>query len=205
VRLNDILGLTASQRRRLRSWGKVRRLGPRVKRKAFSRDELLDYLRQGAIRSTRVLDRKRSTLDPTVFDYRKEFGSWRKAVDDAFGKGPLKPSIDARYVLRAVPYFNAWTWKRYLEARRAHPEILPSVRFILREFGKFSEFVACARWVSLEQTMESYRALWRKLGHRPLLEECRNNGVRIDFAIEFFRGKAGLDKLVGDMVESKEK
>lgn len=204
MRLKDVISLTAAQRKRLRSWGKVRKLGPRVERKAFSRDELLDYLKQGGIRSSRVLEQKRSSFDPTVFDYRKTFGSWRKAVEEAFGTNPLRPNIDTKYVLRAVPYFNAWTWRRYVEARKVHPDILPSVNFIRHEFGKFSEFIACARGLSLEQTMESYRAVWRKLGHRPTIEECRLQGVRIEFAIEFFRGKAGLDKLIGDTVETKE-
>jgi hypothetical protein len=205
VRFNDVIKLTAAQRSRLRSWNKVRKLGPRVKRKAFSRDELLDYLKQGGIRSWRVLEKKRSTFDPTTFDYRKEFGSWRKAVEVAFGSGSLRPEIDVLYVLRAVPYFNAWTWRKYKEARKAHPDVLPSVNFILHEWGKFSRFVFFARGQFLATAMNDYRAVWRKLGRRPTVDECQAHGVNLEFATAFFGSKYGLDWQISRTVDKKEK
>lgn len=203
VRLNDVIRLTRRQRCRLRAWGKIRRLGKREKRKDFSRDELVDYMRRNGIRSWRVLVRKRIMGDPTPFDYRKAFGRWSKAVEVAFGKDPLMPTVDVNYALQAVPFLGAWTWRKYLAARRSRPDIIPSARFIRREFGKFGEFIACARGMSLEQTMERYRALWRKMGHRPTVDECRERGIILEFAIEFFEGKAGLDWQIKRTVEKK--
>lgn len=165
-------------------------------RRRFARDELLDYMRRNNVRSSRELERKRIDGDPITFDYRREFGGWAAAVEEAFGKPALPTKVDAMYVLRAVPFFNAWTTRSYLAARRASPDVLPSINFVLKEFRTFKRFVALARCMSLKCVADGYDRLSRKLGRRPTVDECRADGLLLDFALEFFGGKKGLDDFV---------
>jgi hypothetical protein len=194
VKLSDIINLTPAQRRRLRNWGAPVKK-PHRKRPSFSRQELVEYLRKNEIRSWRTLERKRADGDPIPFDYRREFGSWQAAVEEVFGKPVVPVKVDSKYVLRAVPFFNAWTYRGYLAARRLSPHVLPSMNFVIKEFGSFELFIVCARGMSLKMVLDDYLALGRKLGRRPKLDECEAAGLKMEFALKFCRGKARLDDL----------
>jgi hypothetical protein len=208
VRLDEIIKLTPAQRRRLRLWG-AKRTYRMERRKPLSRDELIDYLRRNSIRSSRVLEKLRKDGDPTLYDFRKEFKTWQEAEEVAFGKEPFKPEIDAEFVLKAAVLYDVWTYRAYREARKLHPEMFPSVAFVYRKFTGFKEFVVFARGFSLQRTVDDYRALWRKLGRRPLIEDCKTAGLLMDMPMKVFGSKAALDAHVdglnkqGDKVRGK--
>lgn len=177
-------------------------LKPRRRRRKFTRQELLDYLKNNDIRSWRILEKKRIDGDPIPNDYRREFGSWRASLDEAFGKSPVPVEIDVDFVLKSIPYFNAWTYKNYINARKTSPDVLPSIYFVFKNFGKFKNFISFAREKSLEKTLEDYSVLVRKLGRSPTIDECRAAKLRIDFSSSFLKRKSGLDDLV-DLIEGR--
>jgi len=195
VRLEDIIRLSPAQRRRLRLCGPPRHYR-KERRKRYAADELVDHLRRGSIRSTRVLERLRRSGDPTTYDFRREFGSWRKAVEAAFGKSPFLPTVDLKYVLRSAVLYNVRTYRDYIGVRRSKPEVFPSIRFVRKEFSSFAKFALCVRGESLERTAEDYGVLWRKLGRRPLVEDCKTAGIMLDMPMKVFQSKAKFDDFV---------
>ena len=194
IKLGSLLPtLTARQMRRLRNWGRPFHHRTPKPRNSFSRQELLDYLKRTGTRSWRVLERNRVDGDPITGDFRKEFGTWKNAVEAALGPTITPLKTDALYVLRAVPFYNAWTYHSYIAARRLSPHVLPSMNFIRRTFGKFSTFIALAREMNLKKATDDYRALSLKMGKRPTIPECEAAGLNLGFALDFFGGKPGLD------------
>ena len=204
MKFDDIIKLPPKIRRRLRLWGPKRKYR-KEKRRSYSSDELSDYLRRHDIRSSRLLMARRKRGDPTVDDFRKAFGSWRNAVEAAFGKAPFQPDIDEMYVVKAAVMYDIRTYRDYLKMRKAHPDVLPSVQFVRSRFSSVREFLAFVRWVSLKQTVDGYMSLWRKLGRRPLVDDCTTAGLHLELPMKFFQGKASFDDFVEGLHKTQEK
>lgn len=177
MKVDDIIRMPGAMKRRFRLFGKIRRR--RRARKAFSRDELLEYMRKGGFRSARVMMAKRLDGEPTEWDYRKEFGFWSKAVEAAFGKQIL-PTVDSMYLVVTALKFNIRTYEQYMVARKKDPIVFPSVRAVRREFGTFGNFFWCVRAKDFESTMKEYLKLSRRLNRRPTMDECHTAGVAVD-------------------------
>ena len=198
-RLDDIIKMPAEKRRRL-NLGRKKRTNKRCPRRRRSRDELIAYLRQNDIRSTRQLDARRQEGDPTVYDYRKEFGKWSQAVLVTFG--PPLPSIgrfDAKYMADAVIEFGLWTQLSYRAVRKLRPDIIPSINFVYSEWGKWSNLTAYAKEVSMKAVLNSYLSFWRRLGRTPTVAECDEEGIKLETPIKHFGSKRKMDRLLSDL------
>ena len=193
MKVDEILELSPVQRRRIRMWGPPRRRKREV-RPSYSRDELVDWLRRTSVRSSRVLARTRKQGDPTLYDFRKAFVTWNKAVEAAFGKNPFEPEVTSEYILKAAAMFDVWNPEDYAKERKANPEVFPSIGKLKKMFGSFREFVHLARERSLDKTRRDFMALWRKLGRRPLVEDCKTAGIALDRAMAVFKSKAKFDE-----------
>lgn len=198
-RLDDIIRMPAEKRRKL-SLGKKKGSYRRHPRRQRGRDELLAYLRTHQIRHTRQLEGIREDGDPNVYDYQKEFGSWGQAILVAYGPPP--PSIgrfDAKYMALAVIEFGLWTQQLYREKRKLHPDIIPSIYFVYREWGKWSNLKSYAKEYSMKQVLNSYMALWRRLGRTPTLKECDDEGINLEAPIRHFKNKRNMDRLLSEL------
>ena len=194
---DSCLPLSKSQIKLLRL-NKKRMRYKRQARVPLSRDEMIQYLRDNGIHSSRVLERKRKTGEPNVNDYRKEFGSWSNAVVEAFG---VKQAVDydPEYILKAVYELELWTVRRFNAARKLDPVTVPSWRVIRREWGTYSKLFEYARRHNLKKLLDEYRKLIRKLGHIPSLDEIQNSNLRMDDAIKFYGSKKEMDEFVQKM------
>jgi hypothetical protein len=137
---------------------------------------------------------------PKVYDYQKEFGSWTQAILTAHG--PPLPSIgqfDAKYMAKAVLEFGLWTQHRYREMRKQNPEIIPSIYFVYKEWGTWSNLKAYAKEFSMKQMLNSYMALWRRLGRTPTLTDCEEEGINLESPIAHFGSKREMDRLLSEL------
>ncbi len=200
---NQILGLPEDFSDLLRFRRKYRPR-PRKIRPRRTGGELLEYLRKTGIRSSRRLMALRKDGDPIVWDYRREFGSWSKAVEQAFGR-ELQADFDPRYLLKTVIEFNLWSQRAYQRARNKAPHIFPSVKFIIKMWRTWANFMKCAQATSLDAALDKYRKLERRLGHRPTMRECRVRGVLIEEALRRFGGKHTLDELLSGAERQRER
>lgn len=201
MRADDIIRMSIRQRRRFRMFGKPQSRKTE-KRKNFSQDELLDYLRRYGIRSAGCLESKRQKGEPKVYDYIKCFGSWKKAAEAAFGK-QIVPTVDAMYVVESALLFDVNSYEQYLAVRKKNPVVFPSVYHVRKEFGTFSEFIHCVRRKSLARTLDGYLKLGRRLKKTPTLEDCRTAGVAVDSWMWYFQTMKDLHRMAMRMESEK--
>jgi len=202
----QFLLLTHDERRRVSL--KKRRRGRYEKRRNFSKEELLEYLRKNAIRSTRQLKKCRQPVEhPDVWDYVKRFGSWSAAQGAAFGPLPPAEEVprDPHYILKTVVEFGLWTQERYLEARRRRPDVVASANQVRRLFGSFGNLFVMAQRESVKETLNQYLALGRRLGRRPSAMDCRKEGLDISVAVKHFGAKPQMDRLIDEIQVSGRK
>jgi len=196
-RPDDYLEMPDYKRRQLRLQKKIRHY-EKHDRPELSPEDLLKYLRDHKIRSSKVLEKTRAPTDPNTNDFRKAFGSWSEAVRKAFGSG-IAFDVDKDYILKSVPQFNLWSVKRFREARKVDPVSVPSWRSIRKNWGTYKNLIECARRQNLKLLLYEYLKLKRKLGHIPSLEELREANIRMDEAILFYGSKKQMDEFVVTM------
>ena len=207
LKAEDILRLSDKQRKR-RKFGEGKRKC--AKRQTFTKDELIQFLRDYNIRSARKLCRltlEEGVRRPNISHYFREFGKWNDAKIAAFGRQivPFSPRIDAEYTVRVVIEFGLWNYRKYLRARKARPDIIPSYRQIINKWGRFSKMIYVARAFSLKEELASYRELKKITGHWPTMAECERHGVNISGAKEFFGSKKKIQDFINDVERQRRK
>jgi hypothetical protein len=196
---DEILAMSKYARKRRRLKQKRKKYSKEV-RGPFDRQMLLEHLRESGIRSWRKYKAARKSGDPTVYDYRKEFGSWEVACHVAFGKDPIEvKKLDHNYIYLTIIQFNLWTLRAYLEARKVRPDVLPSRARLREEWGRWSNVKDCAQRASTARTVDEYIKLWRRLGRKPKKQDCKDVGLVIDEAIAYYGSKKEMDIAVAEM------
>jgi hypothetical protein len=198
-KIDRLIGLSADE---LKLWRSKRRSrGPYKKRDRPNRtkDELAEYLIKNNFRRRSQLRSGRREGDPTDSDYYREYGSWTLAITEIFNIQP----IDRKYILKSIIEFNLWTKRTYHIACKNRPDVIPSYRNVLNEFGSWSIAKELAVAMSVKKTLHAYMELKNRLGKRPTLEDCQMAGLIIDSLIDIYGGKSGLDKFVESLEEMK--
>jgi hypothetical protein len=203
MKVKKMWAATDEQRHRLRLARKPQEYITEGKRK-FSREQLLAYLRDNKFTSRSKLRKGRKAGEPAGHDYVKEFGNWENARSDAFGMKPIDFGFDAKYLTQCVVEYNLWTQKKYMETRKIDPATFPCLRKVRKKWGSFSNLIGSARKLSFKKEIDAYGRLCRKLGRTATLEEARLDGVILDRAVAFYKGKHELDKLMVLWKESDE-
>lgn len=165
-------------------------------RRVFSRDELIHFLVAGGFRSSRMLMRARNPGEPTVYDYRKEFGSWSKALVVAFGSDGGEAPKNRMYVIRAVIEFNLWSKSRYIKVHKTCPDVVPSMRIVNRLFGSFGILKRLAAAKSLKKSLSDYLELREKIGRSPTSVQCAKAGIDLQAMHAMFGGKRQLNRFL---------
>lgn len=202
AKIDDILSMSDYQRRKLRLKKGRRKKYHCEKRPDFTREELLAYLRKNDFHSPQQLEKGRKQGEPKVYEYLREFGSWREAKMSAFGIP--SPPVDPAYIYKSVIEFNLWTEKAYLAARKKRPDIIPPIHVVRKRWGYFRTLKEFARRFCIKMVVEDYWKLKRKLGRHPDLAECRAEGIHLDKVVEFFDGKKALEKFVDSLEAQNE-
>ena len=87
----------------------------------------------------------------------------------------------------------------YERKRAKFPDVLPSKHRLLAEWGRWSTVKECAKRHSVKLLISEYIKLSRRLGRKPTLADCREDGLVIDKAVEFYKSKKALDEMVALM------
>ena len=164
---HDILALPAEKRRKLKL-GKKRRRYRKENRPRRSKGELVAFLRENDFRSSRQLEAGRKPGEPNTNDFRKEFGSWQNALDSAF-TDLQEVRFTPEYMAKSVLEFGLWTCLKYLAARAARPDVIPSMYRVKQQWGYFSNLKEFAVRMSIAETLNRYITLYRKLGRIPTM------------------------------------
>ena len=177
----QLLALLPAERKNVRLLPRRRGHYRDRNRERLPQDQLVDFLKAHKIKTTVDLrkHREKNTASPMIHDYIAAFGSWKAAVERAFGKSILTqpPPNDPAYIAKCAVQFDAWTQARYLAVRRLMPNVVPSARQVRRVWGNFGNMFFAARRMSAQKTLEDYLALERRLGRIPTAKECRAVGL----------------------------
>jgi hypothetical protein len=191
--VDELLELPANKLKAWSSGRKGRGTYQRRTRPKFTKEQLAEYLKENNFRRRDELTRGRKEGDPTHHDYRKEYGSWRNAIEEIFNVHIIADRI---YVLKAIVEFNLWRVRDYKSIRKKRPDILPSYYSVTKEFGSWEIAKEMATMMSIRKTLQAYMELKNRLGRIPTLEECKMARILIDSAIEMYGSKKGLDDFV---------
>ena len=179
----------------------------REKRPTLSRRELIAYLREHGFKTWRALHAGRKPGDPTLWNYRKEFGGWKAGVKAAFNPEELafQESWTKDSIGMLIVEYRLWTFRRYIEVRRNRPDLVPSTNQIRRVFKRWSHAVSYAKRLSVLVTVEHYMGFIRRFGHVPTEIECRREGIDLDGALRHFGNKWALDRFMRWVMEQHAK
>jgi len=193
----DIFNLPDRKRCRFRYIPKKRGKYRKIDRPKRTEDELVAYLRDNNIRSSRQLEKVRKDGDPILSDYRLAFPKWSDAMAKAFGRSEAcNPSQDPEYMAKLLVQFQITTIGHYVRARRLRPDIVPSYGVVRRKWGGFKGLKLLLRRYSTLTIFDSYLSLSRRLGRRPSIGECRDHGIHFEKVMEIFGSKKKLDEFL---------
>jgi hypothetical protein len=199
IKLRDVVFLPPDIRRKMK-FNKAKRVKrPRVERRIYNRDELIEYLKQNNFDSINKLRNGRTEVEPELRDYIKEFGRWSKAKKIAFGS-PMKIDEfihqDAAYMVKVVIEFGLWKSKDWKEKSKSNRDVIPSFYRVKKEWGSFSNMVGYAYQVHMKGILNDYISLWMELGKKPTLAHCDEEGINLEIPIEHFGSKNEMDSFL---------
>jgi hypothetical protein len=191
--VEKLLRMDKSQRRTKKHF--VRRRRSHQKRKSFTRKELIDFLRDKGIRSAYKLKKLRCPCDPEVYDYVKEFGSWTNVKICVWGdltSVVAAPLDDPSYHIRVVREYGLYTAEAYRAARKRNPELIPSFKKIITQWGLFSNLREATLRSTVKGNLVVFLRLWEKLGKIPTVKDCKLEFVDLDEIASMFGSMSGL-------------
>ena len=194
-KVDDIYNMPAQKRKRLRL-GKSRGRYAVEGKRSFSRERLLEFLKEKGYKTRDALRAGRVKGEPNSFDYEKEFGSWQVAVNEAFGVRNETEEKRLRYMVKCVIKFDLWTWRSYQEARVEAPTVIPSMHEVKKLWGSYANMRWTARMSSFKKSLEDYLKLWRRLGRKPDMADCEKHGLNMDRPINHFGSKSEMDSFL---------
>ena len=183
---------------------KVRDVNFKKKRKpyasadSYSEDELIEFLIRRSIRTMGQLKKARGRK-PTVYIFRKIFGSWNNAIKAAFGEDSIniigEPPSDLGYIIKLINDYNIKEVMEYIALRKKKPDIFPS-SYHLYKFGGFIKIKKISELYTVGDHLEEYAKLKRKLGRIPTPKECRKDHVAIDELVKYFETRRKLNDFI---------
>jgi hypothetical protein len=195
----EVFAMRDEERRKLRLDPRKNRKKGKAHRYAyrpdFPRDELVKYMRNQGDLSRRKFDEAGGPEDPKSYDYRKEFGSWSRAKEFVFGSPAFAvDKTSARYLCACVCQKRLWTIRAFREAHRMEPDIVPSVKHVYRRYGRWSNLLEQAKRMSPIEVVAHYLHLRRRLGRRPTVPECENEGIAIRLLLKVHKSMSDVDE-----------
>jgi len=164
----------------------------------YSEEELIDFLVRRDIRTTGQL-KKAKGRKPTLYIFKKVFGSWNNAKRAAFGEEPKKvigdPPTDLGYIIKIIHEYNIKEVMEYIKLRKKKPDIVPS-SYHLYKFGGFTKVKKISELYTVGDHLEEYAKFKRRLGRIPSPKECREQHIAIDELLEYFVSKRKLNDFI---------
>ena len=170
-----------------------------IERPKFTRQQLIDFLKNNNIKSSRKIDKIRKNNDPCLSDYRLEFTFWKDAIKEAFPEDTFITSDDqsALYFINLLRQFQISTLDEYKAKRKICPDLIPSIYQLNKYFGGFSNIKSLEQRYNISKTIESYIKLKQNINKKTLsVKKCKDSKVDISFAVKFFGSKEKFDKFV---------
>jgi len=199
---DEIFAMSPEQRRRLRL--DFKKGSYNKPRKKFADDELIEWATSRGVKSMRQLDRAREQGDPNRHNFERAFGSWENFKRIAYPED-YKPNLlntipkDAKYMAQLLIQYNVWTAEKYRRARKAYPEIFPSINKVYFNFRGWSDLVIVAKSLSMEKTIDRYLELKNKLGRWPTVAESRERMIELRPLIDIHKSKKAVDGFLESM------
>ena len=168
----------------------------------YSEEDLIDFMRKRNVKTIGQL-KKAKGRKPSIYAFRKVFGSWSEAKKTAFGEEIDilgGPPGDLGYIIKVINDYKVTGVSKYIKLRKDNPSIFPS-SYHLYKFGGFKKIKKISELYSVGDHLEAYAKLKRKLNRIPTPEECRREHIVIDELLSFFGSRRKLNDFL-DSVEN---
>ena len=171
----------------------------------YTPEEVVDWVRDNNIRTWRELEGARKEGDPSTYRICELFGSWRSLRDLIWGgprdrkKDPFAPGTDAEYIVKVIASFELWTWRKYKEARKRRPDIVPSECHVIHHFGRWSLAIYFAEKILAKGVIQSCMRFKKRNDRWPRISDCKNEGIDIGLLITIHGTKRKLDAFLDSM------
>ena len=194
--LDEFLALPRERRHEVKLQDRKTRRGSYEPRRSYTRDELVTFLREHKVVSSRDLQKKRQRGDPSVHHFIAAFENWNSAMEASFGPRIPELQIDVtpKYLVQCVVQLGLWTYGKWIEAHRKSPRIVPSIAAVRREFGgKFTLLRRFAEQQSWKRPLTRYLKLREEFGRFPRVREAAEAAIDLKSLIRHWGGKRKLD------------
>tara|TARA_R110000824_G_scaffold24779_2_gene86824 strand:- start:5768 stop:6382 length:615 start_codon:yes stop_codon:yes gene_type:complete len=199
--MTDIIDYPKGEITRVRRQQKRRKYRART-RKKFNREELISFVLEKEITSIRKLMKQVDFCRPILQDFKDEFGSWKKAKEEIYGikvEKVMRPDYDRRYLMKTIAYYDIWSRKKWRQAHKENPEVVPSEFHVVKHFDTFKNmFFVAERYIKMG---ECYWNLWIELGKKPKMTDCERHQIDISKLIQEHGSKELLDKFYSRLIE----
>lgn len=195
--IEDYLKLSPKSRRRVRFTPRSQNFNVTRKRD-WTKDELIEYVKENNITSVRELQRARRRGDPSLYYYKKLFGSWFNFKKEVFGlkEKPLPPPTNPEYLISVALTFNLYIIEDYKKMSKKFPEIVPPKCYIFKHFGTWSNFKSIVRRSGFKNLIKDLMDFRRENNKWPTSFECKKMKIDLKALIEFYGSKADMESLL---------
>ena len=152
-------------------------------KKEYTKEELIKYVQDNFIYTLSKFDKLGLTNNnaPSRHYVYKYFGSWTNLRKTLYGSKGLLVFNEPERVVSACAEYEILRWRKYLKYRAKEPKLFPSWGVVCRQFGSWHNLRRMIMGRMEKSIISRYHSLALKLGKKPNLEECRKNGVEVDY------------------------
>ena len=177
------LSLPAKKRRKIKLTDKGLPKRRYKKKKVYTKEELMKYVQNNFIYTLARFDKLGLTNDnaPSRHYVYKYFGSWTSLRKTLYGSKGLLVFNEPEKIVIACAEYEILRWRKYLKYRVSEPTLFPSWGVVCRQFGSWKNLRRMIMGRMEKSIISRYHSLALKLGKKPNLKECRNNGVEVDY------------------------
>jgi hypothetical protein len=176
----------------------------RPEKKDYTKEEILYWARKKCIYTQRDLKAAREEGDPSVTSVQRVFGNWMTFKQHLFQrfrtpditKKLLAPPTDALYLCEIANRYSIRSSRHYEALRRLYPNVIPSIKHVRKEFGKWSNYKFLYTRLEMSQVVEKYKILMKTLDRSPTNSELKKEGLDITYFIKIHGSKSAFEKVL---------
>lgn len=166
-------------------------------------DAIMSFFRSRFITTRRGLEsyRRRHGGDgPTVNTILNYFESFEACIAKALElrKRPSSGCDRHELILNGIR-FGITTMKSYIAARKSFPDVFPSLRYVIKRFGLYSNYVKILNSCKSEAMLEKFLLLYNSTDRLPTRAICIKYGIDYDMLVKGFRTRNAFQKFIDEL------
>lgn len=165
-------------------------------------DAIVSFFKSHCITTRRGLEsyRRRHGDGLTVRTILNFFESFDACVLKCFElkKMPKKECDRHELILNGIR-FDITTMQSYIDARKSFPDVFPSMRYVIKCFGRFSNYRKILNSCKSEAMLEKFLLLYNSTEKMPMRAMCLKYGIDYDSVVSGFRTRNAFQRFIDEL------